>query len=630
MKAGVSRPYTMLLSGIVVVTLLCGCATVRKRGVTADDILDRWAQAIGGIGRLRQIENAYVRGTVEVGGLHGTLESWYTARGQLREQIDLGGVINILTVFDGERGEGWVRDQNGKVQELAGTDLESEVTSMYLGTYSQFIPGRMLGNVEFVGRDETHQYNIVRIRPEGGRVATYYLDRDTDLPFKVEYPSGEQTLTQYLSDWRDVDGVKLPFHTRNTTGDPQYDQIITIQEVRFNGQLDETAFRRPQEAPRDYRFASGQSSPEIPFELYQDLIFVRVRVNDSDPLWFVLDTGAGASVIDSERAKALGLDLQGTVEGRGAGAESFDVAFVKGVSFQLPGVELFGQTVAAMPLGSLAPYLGRATDGVLGYDFISRFVVEIDYAQKLVRLYDPQSYRYSGSGEVVPFTIERNHVHIRAHVVKPGRDPVEGTFTIDTGSSGALDLTRPFIEKTGLFDPNQKTITAYVMGAGGEGRILVGRVSELRIGNFVMEEPVTGFSQAEAGAFASPDIAGLIGAQILKGFTVFFDYTHHQMILEPNEHFGKPYEFDKSGVRLIAEGLDFTVFKVHRVIEDTPASEAGLREGDIITAIDGQPAEKLGLDMIDEMFMQEGREYRLSILRGEKQFEIRLKLRRLI
>lgn len=53
--------------------------------------------------------------------------------------------------------------------------------------------------------------------------------------------------------------------------------------------------------------------------------------------------------------------------------------------------------------------------------------------------------------------------------------------------------------------------------------------------------PLTQFSQNTSGIFAAPEMAGTIGAQTLRRFTVIFDYQHREMILEPNEHFGDPF-----------------------------------------------------------------------------------------
>src|SRR6266436_9529127 len=152
------------------------------------------------------------------------------------------------------------------------------------------------------------------------------------------------------------------------------------------------------------RFASGKSALKIPFELFGNLVLLQVRVNDSDSLRFILDTGADTSVIDEQRAKGLGLTPQGKIVASGA-AGSAEATFTKGVSVSLPGVEVLDQTIYVLPLDSLSA-LVRKIDGVLGNDVLKEFVLEIDYSAGTINLYEPHGYRYSGAGKIIPLTID--------------------------------------------------------------------------------------------------------------------------------------------------------------------------------------------------------------------------------
>jgi C-terminal processing protease CtpA/Prc len=149
----------------------------------------------------------------------------------------------------------------------------------------------------------------------------------------------------------------------------------------------------------------------------------------------------------------------------------------------------------------------------------------------------------------------------------------------------------------------------------------------MQLGGLTIQQPIISLSQDAEGALASPDFDGVIGGELLRRFKVIFDPARRQLILESNAHFAEPYEHNMSGIGLRAEGENFRVIKIHRVIEDSPASEAGLREGDVIIAIGGQPVSSL--EQLYQMFKQEGREYDLSIMRGRDRLQVRLKLRRL-
>ncbi len=140
----------------------------------------------------------------------------------------------------------------------------------------------------------------------------------------------------------------------------------------------------------------------------------------------------------------------------------------------------------------------------------------------------------------------------------------------------------------------------------------------------------TSFAQSTKGALANKDLTGNIGGGILRRFKVIFDYQNRRMVLEPNSRLTEPFEFDMSGTVLTAEGAGLDSFKIFYVTENSPAAEAGLRVGDVITAIDGKPAPTLTLDIVREMFKQNGREYLLSIKRGEQVSQVKVKLRSLI
>src|SRR5262245_30249333 len=65
----------------------------------------------------------------------------------------------------------------------------------------------------------------------------------------------------------------------------------------------------------------------IPFQLIDKLIFLPVQVNGSEPLWFVLDSGASGCVVEKQSAERLALKTQGSGQVGGAGAGKTDVTY---------------------------------------------------------------------------------------------------------------------------------------------------------------------------------------------------------------------------------------------------------------------------------------------------------------
>lgn len=303
----------------------------------------------------------------------------------------------------------------------------------------------------------------------------------------------------------------------------------------------------------DVRFASGRSALNIPFKILNNHIYLQVSLNDGKPLWFLLDTGAG-NIINQRHARTLGLKLTPAGQTTGVGEGVTDLFFTDNVSFNLPGVTIRNQKFAVLSMENVeecltkidvdeqgqitlrTPAAGekveRPIDGLLGAEFFRLFVVEIDFLTKTINLYDPENYRYQGEGERIPLVFRGKHIFMRASFTASTHSALAGLFMIDSGSATAFVLTSPFVEQNNLLPPANQTTPFAVCGIGGDSKTQIGKVSEVRLGNIRVENPVTMFSQAQNGALSSTDFSGQIGNAMLRRFKVVFDYSRKVMILE--------------------------------------------------------------------------------------------------
>lgn len=618
---------------LMLVAALTGFACAGPSGAGAMDtneVIERWGSSLGGREKLEAVKTLHVRTSLKIFGLDGTGEEWSTSDGRHHQTADVGGLFHVETVYDGENG--WQLDQNGKVSALAGTNLRGEITAAYLSSWSHLLHGRMPGSAKYIGVEDSTGLQTIRFYPAGGDSVTFYLDGESFLPARSEQPAQERTLTLTYSDWRPVEGILFPGRFTQSTGDPQYDASGEIIEVTLNAEPPQGTFGKPKESANDFQFTEGESARDIPIELNTVHIFLQARVNGSDPLWFILDTGAALSVLNTATAADLGLKMAGKIEGRGAGEGSVEVNLVPDVSFDLPGVKLTGQTVATVPLSKIEERVGRPIDGILGYDFISRFVTEIDYENLKLSLFDKSSYQYSGDGAVVPMDIEDSTPRIEALVAPPGREPIECRLLVDTGANAAIDFARPFTEKNDLLSSLSKKFF-YVGGAGigGESKSYVGRIDNVEVGGLKFNSPICGFSMDEGGAGADPNNAGLLGGEILSRCTTTFDYEHGRIILEPNSKFGSPFEGDMGGISWTTGGRgDFHSFTVLRILPDSPAAAAGIEAGDRLVSVDGVPAAEFTVHKLWKYFRQDGREVGVIVQRNAEKISRTFHLRPLI
>jgi hypothetical protein len=276
------------------------------------------------------------------------------------------------------------------------------------------------------------------------------------------------------------------------------------------------------------RFAS--TSAAIPVVLVGDHVLVQVRVNGSEPVWFLLDSGA-ATILGAKCAARLGLATQGVERGNGVGGEAIEATTASNVRLALPGVEFSEARVVVVPLDAVETGLGRPVDGILGNSILRRSVVTVDYARKTLRVVDPAAYEYRGGGTVVPLTLERDLVFASATVKAPGHDPVSGLFEIDSGGGHGVILNAPFVREGGLLEGNTWPRVG-VGGLGGTMPAREGRLEWVKMGTARVDAPEALLSEATGGLYASGEFDGNIGGAVLRQFVVTFDLPHERMMLD--------------------------------------------------------------------------------------------------
>ena len=378
--------------------------------------------------------------------------------------------------------------------------------------------------------------------------------------------------------------------------------------------------------------ASSAAQPTvIPIEVsFDNHVFVKVCAGDL-PLDFILDTGASMNFFDLRTAERLGLKLGDSMIGTGAGPGSIAGAWLEGASVRFPGSSLTQSVSGALDFSRMGRGSGRRVGGMLGYEFIRRFVVAIDYVKHELRLYDARTFHYEGSGAPIPLIFLDNQPHVMAEVRLADGGTVKGRMVVDVGSGGALLLTKPFADENRLRERIGRTLHRRTgAGVGGPVTSDVGRVETLSMGRVEVSRPVTSLAGASAGNFSGNDKwIGNIGGDILRRYTVFFDYANKRMILEPHAGTSEPYEADMSGLSLVMND-NLTSALVDYVVPGSPATDAGLAVGDTLVSIDGQPTTAVAVRDLRKRFRRDGERIVLTVRRGGKTRTVTLVLRRLV
>jgi len=605
-------------------TVTEGADPAAARNAGPAEILIKVKQATGG-DAWDAIRTDHVKARLATGGMNGTVESWDDVlKGRFVDHVELGPAKQTQG-FDGRIV--WSQDSSKQVRkEEGGEEREGTANEAYRRSLSYWYPDRRPGALEYAGLKEEggRQFQVIRITPQEGRPFDLWIDAGTFLPDHVVEKMAIETRTTYLSDYRTVDGVKVPFAIRSTNGETRYDQIFTLESIEFNRPVEEATFSMPAPPPPDYAFAPGKTSTTVPFELINNHIYVQAKLNGKGPFRLLCDTG-GANIVTPDLAQKLGLKTEGALQGRGVGEKSEDVALTKVEKVQVGDVAVDNQVFAVFPLATFARVEGVSSSGLIGYEVFKRFVVRVDYENSLLTFTDPAVFTYTGKGTVVPFVFNAHIPQVDGSI-----DGIPGKFDIDSGSRASLDLLAPFAEKHQLKDRYAAKVEAVTgWGVGGAARSQVTRAKELRLGDVRVVSPVTELSLQKQGAFVDPYVAGNVGAGVLKRFNITFDYRSQKLFFEPNANDARPDVFDRSGMWLNSAD---SAFEVIDVIAGGPADKAALRAGDRIVAVDGKQAENIALPDLRARFRTDapGTKVRLKVQSGDTTREVVVTLKDLV
>ncbi|WP_371003800.1 aspartyl protease family protein [Muriicola sp. E247] len=400
----------------------------------------------------------------------------------------------------------------------------------------------------------------------------------------------------------------------------------------------------------------GVKSQKINFQLINNLIVIPLEINEAK-LNFILDSGVSKPILfnlsdqDSIQLKNVS---EITINGLGAG-EPIKALNSKGNNFKLKKIRNNDQQIFVVLDKDInfSPTLGIPVHGIIGFDLFRDFIVEVNYGGKTIRFHNPEYYKEksSNNAQTIPLSIVDRKAYITGKVSFEDQDNVPVKLLVDTGSSDAVWLFQD-LEK-GINIPEKHYVD--YLGKGLNGSIFGKRtkVRKVQLGDFVLKNAKAAFP--DMFSFSSikdhGDRNGTLGGEILRRFNIVFNYRENFIQLKKNSFFNEPFKFNMSGlelqhngVRYIAERItdsrgvvkndersfgDVQILMENRtrlslvpeiivsgIRAGSPADEAGLREGDVILAVNGKRVHKYKLQEIMNMINEkEGKKVRLLIER---------------
>ncbi len=485
----------------------------------ADEVLTNIRRALN-YDRLAKSPAFELRGTIDRFGVDADYRLVFDAAGRFREQI--GGKLGETTGFDGTTA--WISDWSRATRRLDLRDREVALASNWLRSGRWLAPDGPF-DISIVENKTTDKDVVLQLRFRDGTFTTQLtVDRATWLPRRTQTKARGDTETAEYSDYRAIDGLMVAHKLKSTT-EGQTDHL-QITSATARPRADDAAFRFTPRVPDNVRFDSSKPARLETKHSKTGHLLVRPRINGQDVGWFIFDSGAGLTAIDSTVADKLGLERVGDVPAVGMGG-TVKTHLRQDKSLQLGPLTATDNLYVELDLRPFAKVMGDDIAGVIGYPVLQASVVEIEVATPAVSLHDPKSYKLA-DGKWEPLLLNNNHPCCHARF----EGDREGVFRLDTGAMGTLSFHAPAVKKLELLK-GRKTRMTLEGGVGGMKTARAGRLAWFELGGHRFEKPRVTFSTASSGALVDDYTVGNIGQDFMKPFRLVLWYGENKIAFAP-------------------------------------------------------------------------------------------------
>ncbi|OCQ90236.1 hypothetical protein BCD64_18530 [Nostoc sp. MBR 210] len=264
--------------------------------------------------------------------------------------------------------------------------------------------------------------------------------------------------------------------------------------------------------------SQGRANIKLQLDSKSSVFRIPVRIGRQTQI-FILDTGSGQTIINTQIAEQLGLNSKpipnGLLEYKPVIGNNFKNLEVK--THILPGLSVNSATVSGLyGLELPTPALPQDISGVLGLDFLSKFDVVLNPKKQQLQLLPPSNPVAGAIPLKGTFGILTTQVYIN------GQGPFN--FVLDTGAY-TIAVSKSIAQKLGIDTRNAQT--AEVFGLGGRETVKKIKLNKLQIQQHQVTE-IDAVVVEQSNILKLPGVEGIIGQNFLN------QYQQHWRFDKPN------------------------------------------------------------------------------------------------
>jgi hypothetical protein len=239
-----SSSQNIIMKKILFALLSLGMISAQAQ--TADEVIQKYSAAAGGLENFQKIQTVKMSGTVTAQGNDFTVTIQIVNGKSMRSDVEISGQT-ITNVYNG--GKGW------KINPFAGATTATEVTGSELNDFKtqSFLANQLMDyksrgyKAEFTGQEDVNgsKANKIKLTTEDNKVTTYYIDATTNMVVKSvttrNIQGNDLEIETYFSDVKDFNGMKFSM-TRTQKAQGEVFQEVHFDKIELNVPIDEKIF----------------------------------------------------------------------------------------------------------------------------------------------------------------------------------------------------------------------------------------------------------------------------------------------------------------------------------------------------------------------------------------------------